>query len=217
VKWPLLDVLTEEQSREVLRIARRRKFAKGQAIFHEGDPGETLHLVDKGKVAVRIITPLGETATLRILAPGDFFGEIALISPGPRMASVEALEATETLGLHRTDFEDLRQRHPGVDRVLLEAALSEVKRLSVALVDALYVPVPKRLARRLLELATMYGGAGGTPPTITLTQDDLAGLCGTTRPTVNQTLMQLQDEGVVSLARGRITVLDQARLQRAAR
>lgn len=216
MKWPLLDVLTEEQAREVLRIARRRKFAKGQAVFHEGDPGETLHLVDKGKVAVRITTPLGDVATLRILAPGDFFGEIALLSPGPRMASVDALEPTETLGLHRDDFDELRGRHPGVDRVLLEAAVSEVKRLSVALVDALYVPVPRRLARRLLELAAMYGSGDG-PATITLTQDDLAGLCGTTRPTVNQVLMQLLDEGVVTLSRGRVTVVDRARLARIAR
>jgi CRP-like cAMP-binding protein len=216
VKWPLLDVVTEEQAREVLRIARRRKFAKGQTIFYEGDPGETLHLIDKGRVAVRVTTPLGDTATLRVLAPGDFFGDLAVVSPGPRVATIVALEAVETLGLHRDAFDELRRQHPDVDRVLLEAAVSEVRRLSIALLDALYVPVPKRLARRLVELAAVYSQGTG-PVAITLTQDDLAGLCGTTRPTVNQILMQLQEAGALEVGRAKVTIVDPARLERAAR
>jgi CRP/FNR family cyclic AMP-dependent transcriptional regulator len=216
VKWPLLAVLSEGQARDLLSVARRRKFAKGQAVFHEGDPADALHLLDKGKVAVRVTTPLGDTATLRILAPGGWFGELALLAPAPRVATVIALEPVETLALHRDHFEELRRSHPDIDRLLLEAAVSEVRRLSARLLEALYVPVAKRLPRRLLELAEIYGGTADQP-TITLTQDDFAGLCGATRPTVNQLLMQLQEAGVVRVGRARLTVVDRHRLEQAAR
>jgi CRP-like cAMP-binding protein len=64
--------------------SRRRRFDKGEVIFHEGDPGDTMHLLAKGHVAVRVTTPLGDVATLLILKPGDFFGEVALVSPAPQ-------------------------------------------------------------------------------------------------------------------------------------
>ena len=69
-------------------------------------------------------TPLGDTATLRILGPGDFFGELAVVSPAPHNATITALEAVETLGLPRDTIEELRRQHPTVDRVLLEAVTS---------------------------------------------------------------------------------------------
>lgn len=216
MRWALLAALSEGPARELLSVATRRRFAKGQAVFHDGDPGEVLHLLDKGKVAVRVTTPLGDTATLRVLAPGAWFGELALISPGPRVASVIALERVETLALHRDRFATLREEHPEIDRVLLEAAVSEVRRLSGALLEAMYLPVAKRLPRRLAELADIYGTPDGAA-TITLTQDDLAGLCGATRPTVNQLLAELQGAGIVELGRGRITVTDRPGLDRAAR
>src|SRR5664279_4123977 len=137
MSWALFSELPPEQARLVLATARRRRFAKRQVVFHEGDPGDTLHLVESGHVAVRVTTPLGDTATLRVIGPGEHFGELAVVSPAPRNASIVALEPTETLALHRDGMNALRAKHPEIDRALLEAVVGEVRRLSVALLDAM--------------------------------------------------------------------------------
>jgi CRP-like cAMP-binding protein len=211
----LLDMLNDDERRAVLAAARRRRFKRNEVVFHDGDPGDTLHLIAKGHFAIRITTPLGDVATLRILGPDEHFGELAVLSPGARRGSVVSLDAGETLSLHRDDFQRLRATKPKVDEALTEALISEVRRLAEALVDALYVPAERRVWRRLSELVDLYGS--DVQAVIPLTQDDLAQLAGTTRPTANRVLRAGEQQGIVALTRGRIEVLDVAALQRLAR
>jgi CRP/FNR family transcriptional regulator, cyclic AMP receptor protein len=217
VEWRLLSSLGDEERRAVLGASRPRRYAKGETLFHEGDPGDTLHLLAKGRVAIRVTTPLGDTATLTVLAPGDYFGELAIVSPAPRNSTVVALEPVETLTLHRDQLEDLRRRHVAVDRVLLEALAEEVRRLSHRLLEALYVPADKRVLRRLVDLRNLYSVDGSDPVTIPLTQDDLAALAGTTRPTTNRVLRQAEAEGTLQIGRGRVVVVHAAQLAHRAR
>ncbi len=205
--WELLGGLPEEERQAVLAAARRRTFARNDVLFHEGDPGDTLHLIADGHVAVRVTTPMGDVATLRVIGPGGYVGELAVISPAPRNATVIALDPVETLSLSRPTFDDLRQRHPKVDQMVLDGAVAEVRRLATQLLEAMYVPVTSRVLRRLLGLADLYG------TTIPLTQDDLAGLAGTSRKTVNEVLGDAQEQGVIRLARGRVDVVDLPRLR----
>jgi CRP-like cAMP-binding protein len=212
VEWALLAELDEDRRREVLAATRRRRYRRGETVFHEGDPGDTMHFVEKGFLAVRITTPLGDVATLRVLGPGQWFGEMALIDKGPRSASVNALVETETRALHHDDFMELRARHQRMADFLLIAMSHEVRRLSTAVADAMYLPVSTRVPRTLLAMRERFGA-----DLIPLTQDDLAGLCGTTRQSVNQALSTLQDKGAITIGRGRVTVLDASVLERAAR
>ena len=215
--WALLSGLGAEQREAALSVARRRTFARGEVVFHEGDPGDTIHFVEHGHLSVRVSTPYGDTATLRIVGPGEHFGELALIALAPRSATVTALEPTQTLTLHRDQLQRLRDDNPEIDRAILEAMVHEVRRLSGALLEAMYVPIAERLPRRLLELARSYPPDATGRAVIPLTQDDLAGLCGTTRPTVNQLLGRLADKDVLEVTRGRIVVIDLAGLTKAAR
>lgn len=219
VDWPILQSLEEEDRRRVLASARRRRFARREILFHEGDPGDTLHLIDKGRVAVRITTPLGDIATLGVLGPGEVVGEMALLEgAGHRHATILALERTETLALHRDQFMELRRDHPAVDRFLIAVLAAEVRRLDDQLMEALFLPVERRVLRRLLALTGVYGAEDATDTwEIPLTQDDLASLAGTSRATVNRVLRSAEDAGWVSLGRGRIKVLDHDRLVRRAR
>jgi CRP-like cAMP-binding protein len=214
--WPILSVLSDADQRALLSTARRRRFARNEVIFHEGDPGETLHLVSKGHVAVRVTTPLGDVATVRVLRPGDFFGELAVVSPAPRNATVVALDVAETLVIHRDQFRDLLDRQPSVQALLVEALVTEVRRLAVQLLDALYVPVERRVWRRLLELESVFGDGTGTA-VITLTQEDLAQVVGTTRPTMNRFLREGEAAGILCVARGRVEITDHDQLARRAR
>ena len=112
-------------------------------------------------------TPLGDSAMLRILGPGDVVGELAAVLPAPRNATVTALEAVETLALHRDDVAQLRADHPVVDQVLIAAARAGGPASVDQLLEALYVPVPKRVVGRLSEVAALFDNGGG-PVTVPL-------------------------------------------------
>ena len=211
----LLAPLTEAERERVLRTARPYTFAKGDVVFREGDPGETLHLVRRGRLAVQVSIPSGDTATLCVLSAGDAYGELALLREGhDRTATVIALEPSETVALTRADFETLRRDHPGVEQLLVEMLGRSVDELSRALIEALYEGVDRRVVRRLVDLADAYQVASAGPIAIPITQDDLAGMAGATRPTVNQVLQRLAAKGMVALGRGRIDVLDLEELRR---
>ena len=214
VRWPLLASLPEPQLRELLSLARRRRFDRHEVIFHEGDPGDAVHLINQGRVGLRVTTPLGDTVTLRILGPGAVFGELALLDPAPRNATVVALERTETLALHRDHFEELRRQHPEVDRILIDSLVAEVRRLSIHLLEALYVPVPRRVELRLVDLVQQYGDGHEEHVDIPLTQEDIAELCGASRTTVNKVLRDLEAEGLVTMSRGHIRIPDPQHLRR---
>jgi CRP/FNR family transcriptional regulator, cyclic AMP receptor protein len=217
VESPLLAVLADEDRRELLRLARRRRFARGEVIFHEGDPGDTLHLLAQGHVAVRAATPLGDIAMLRVLRPGEFFGELAVVSPGPRNATVVALDRVETLGIAKQQLDELRSRRPAVDAVVTEALANEIRRLAAALTEALYLPSEKRLLRRLVDLVALFGTDTNPATVIPLTQDELAQLAGVTRPTANRILKKAEEDGTMRISRGRVEILDSEALVRQAR
>jgi CRP/FNR family cyclic AMP-dependent transcriptional regulator len=213
MKWALLDGVPEEDVRALLSISRRRKFARGEVVFHQEDPADTLQLIDKGRFAVQVHTPLGDTAILAVLGPGDMFGELALLGEDmPRSATVAALEAAETRSVHRLDFERLRREHPETASVIIGILSGQIRRLSRHLLEALYVPADKRVLRRLVDVAALY-----EDEVVPLTQEDLAGLAGTSRATVNRVLREEEERGTVKLGRGRTAVLDPDALARRAR
>jgi CRP/FNR family transcriptional regulator, cyclic AMP receptor protein len=214
--WSLLSSLPEDERRALIQGAHRRRFDKGEVVFHEGDLGDTLHLLVRGRVAVRLTTPLGDRTLLRLIGSGGWFGELSLISPYPRSATIIALEPTETLVVSREHTVEMRRRIPEFDAMLVDALVQEVRRLSTSLLDALFVPVDKRLFRRLVELADTYG-EGRPGVVIPLTQEEIAQLVGTTRPTANHHLRALVAEGLIAMRRGSIEVLDPVGLSHRAR
>jgi CRP/FNR family transcriptional regulator, cyclic AMP receptor protein len=217
VEWPLLADVPPQDVREVLSIARRRSFAKGEVVFHRDDPADTLHLIVKGRFAVRITTPLGDSSMLEVLGPGEAFGELSLLSPGARRsATVSALEASETRSVLRNDFILLQRRHPGVKDVLLRLLAEQLRRASDQVVEAHYVDADTRVRRRLLKLAGTYGPPLG-PAEVPLTQEEIAQMAGTSRATVNRVLRDERERGTVELRRGRTIVLDREDIIRRSR
>jgi CRP-like cAMP-binding protein len=200
--------LPQEEVDRLLAAGRRRNFAKGEVIFHEGDLADTLHFILKGRVAATVTSRYGQQLTFGLMGVNQFFGEVALIIPDSiRTATMRALEPTETRSIQRVDFEGLRRQHPGMNELLVRILADRVARLSDRLQEALYVAVETRVRRRLIEVAQLYGeGAPGT--VIPLTQEDLAGLAGTARATVNRVLRQEEIRGSLSLGRHRITIID---------
>lgn len=211
----LFAPLTDDERGRVVRAARRRTFTKGEVVFHEGDHGESIHFVESGRLAARVSSVDGDAMTLSVISPGDAFGELALLNDThTRTATVVALEPSKTMTLSRADFMALRKDNPGVEQVLLQLLASRIEKLSTSLLEALYVGADRRVMRQLLALGDTYQSAQPGPVTVPLTQNDLAGMAGTTRPTVNQVLQRLMTANVIALGRGRIEILDVEGLRR---
>ena len=129
MEWPLLADLDAEDVRQLLAIARRRVFDKGDIVFHREDPADSLHLVVRGRFAARVTSPAGTGVLLEVLGPGNAFGELALLLPGAsRSATVSALEDGETRSVFRDDFALLQREHPGVKDVLLRLLADQLAR-----------------------------------------------------------------------------------------
>ena len=205
----LLEGLDPDRREAVLARCVPRRFSRRQPLFHLGDAGDGVHLITLGRVVVRISIPSGEEASLTVSGPGDAVGEQSLLVGGRRSASAIALEPVQTLFLSRRRFEDLRGSDARFTELLVQLLASRVLRLTDQLTEALFVPASTRILRRIFETASLYGTG-----LIPLTQDEVASMAGTTRPTVNRVLRAAESAGAVDLARRKIRVVDAERLQR---
>jgi CRP/FNR family transcriptional regulator, cyclic AMP receptor protein len=206
--------LPEQELRRLVAVARRQLFLRKEVVFHQGDPANTLHLISRGRFAARLQTQLGDTVTVSVQGAGEAFGELALVEPGAaRSTSVVALEAGETYAIAQEDFNRLRHQYPTVNDVLVRLLAQQLRRQSELLVEALFVSAETRVLRRLSELATVYG-RGEAETIVPLTQEEIAGLAGTSRATVNRVLRAEQSKGTVELHRGKTSVLDPEALAR---
>jgi CRP-like cAMP-binding protein len=206
--WPLLGELTTAEVTEVLAATRTRHLRRGEAAYWEGDLPDGLYLLEAGHVSVRVSTPGGDVAMVRVLGPGAHFGELALVSSAPRVASAAALDDVQVRVLSGRCFARVKAHFPGVQRLVLSALAAEADRLSSALADSYFLPVADRTVRRLVELVAVFGGADGRDVVVPLTQEEVAQLVGSARPTVNRVLQDLQSAGLVTVGRGRVTIPD---------
>lgn len=215
MEWQLFAGIQGEDVRAVLALARRSTYRRGEVVFHRHDPADAVHLVAKGRFDVRITTPRGDVVALAIRGPGDTFGELAVVTGAERTATVTALEAGETLVLRGSELRRLAREHPSVDEVLVRMLAEQVAFLSERLVESYTVDAETRVARRVLELARVYGGS--PPVVIPLIQEDLAALAGASRATVNRVLREAEAKGIVETGRGRTVLLDPDGMSRLAR
>ena len=215
MEWQLLRRLTEPDRRAVLSRARRRTFARGEVLFHEADPADTIHFIAEGRVMARRATAAGDSVAFRVIGRGRVLGDVAVSSSDARRTStIVALEPTVTLSLSFAEFRALCLDHPEVEHELAVLLAARVKRLSDRLVDALFVPSDRRVVSRLGDLCDEYADGRSGLVVIRLTQTDLAELAGATRPTANRVLRSLANDGIVQLSRGRIRVIDPMALRR---
>jgi CRP-like cAMP-binding protein len=192
---------------------QRRRFARGEVVFHEGDPAGSLHLLERGRVSVQLTTPFGDVAIVDVLRPGDAFGEQSLVDGvGLRTATVTALEKVETLALDAQTFANLRTTNPGLDRFLLMVVATRLRATSQQLLEALYIHADVRVLRCVCRLCDVFDVPGGGQ--IPMTQADVASMAGVNRSTANRVLTHVQACGALALRRGHIEVLDMEMLRR---
>lgn len=207
---PFLAALSDADRAELAAAARRRRYPRGQTVFHKDEPGETLFIVDRGSVRIYLPSPQGADLTLAVLGPGDFFGDMALLDGGPRSASAAAVEDTDTIALDRADFTALLRSRPEAAMAVLAAVARRLRDADEMAADLAFLDVAGRLAKKLLELAASQGvrRADGTLLDLSLTQEALANMLGVTRESVNRQLAIFRREGIVALDGRRFLIRD---------
>jgi CRP/FNR family cyclic AMP-dependent transcriptional regulator len=215
---PLFARADDETLAQCAAGLRIRRFRKGETIFHQGDPGDSLYIMELGAVKVVLPSPEGEEAAIiATLGPGDFFGELALLDGAPHSATVVAIEPTEVLVLRRDVFEGLIDTDRGLRIALLAGLAGELRRLTGHVEELHFLDLPGRLASRLVRLAREQ--APDTVGEVALawpyTQSDLAAMIGGTRQTVNRLLADFADQGLIRQEKDTIVIPDLDRLARA--
>jgi CRP/FNR family transcriptional regulator, cyclic AMP receptor protein len=204
----LFEMLGPEATQALRRRGQRRQYRRREVLFREGDIGDSVYVIERGHVVVKGERTPGETLTLSVLGPGDYFGEVAVLSAGGRRsAGVETLDACVTLIVPGSDFLELRDRYPQIRRAMTESLARTCRHLVERLVDGRHIDARGRLIRQLLRLQDLFGGS------IPFTQEDLANYVGVTRVTVNQLLAALTAERLIEVRRGAVRVIDPALLR----
>ena len=214
----LFAALDEPTLASVGRALRSRRFRRNEVIFHQGDPGDALHVVASGAVKIFLASPEGDEAIIATLGPADFFGELSLLDGAPRSASATALQATETLVLSRPPFRELLEREAGLRDALLASLAAELRRLTAHVDELHFLDLAGRLAMRLARLArdATPDARGAVRLDWPFTQTELAGMIGGTRQSVNKLLSELVADRLVTLERDTLVVPDVERLARRA-
>jgi len=198
---PLLARLRQDDLRAIASCGRVQAYAAGATIFPEGGAGDSLHIVIEGAVRISVLSPDGVEATMALLGPGEFVGDLALLDGRPRSASAIAAQPAKTLVVTRDDFRRWLAERPAAALVLLEALSLRFRRTDEALADLAFLDLPRRLAKRLLALPAEESR-------LRITQAELASMLGVSRESVNKQLNEFARERWIALGRGSVTILD---------
>ncbi len=197
---PLFSGLDADSIKTIARLCQTRRLPAGQTLFVKGDPGDALYGVRRGQIRIETGTATGERLTIDVFGPGDLFGEIAVLDGRPRTADAIAAEDAELFVLPRTEFLSHLEHEPRLAIRLIELLCGRLRSTNERTEEMMFLPLETRLARRLSTLAEDFGAE------LQITQDELAGLVGVTRESVNRQLRAWRESGIVKLGRGRIWV-----------
>jgi len=192
---------------------------RGTTLFNEGDPGDSLYIVLSGKVKLGRKSSDGRENLVAVMGPADQFGELSLFDPGPRTATAMVVTDARVARLAKAPLTNWITERPQIALQLLRVVARRLRRTNTMLADLIFVDVPGRVAKQLLQLAQRFGSVDGGQLRVThdLTQEELAQLVGASRETVNKALADFAQRGWLRLEGKSVVILDRERLARRAR
>ncbi|MGH2500174.1 MAG: Crp/Fnr family transcriptional regulator [Candidatus Limnocylindria bacterium] len=202
---PLFAGLTAAELTTLAERMRMRHYARDEVIFHKDDPAAHLFVIAAGTVKISMPDEAGHEVVVALERGGDVFGHLALFDDAPRSATVTAINETVLLSLARDDFLGVLERNPRAMRRMLGLLAKMVRRVSGRVEDLVFLDVPSRVAKCLLDLSEV---AKGERRELSLTQEDLASFVGATRVSVNRVLADLEHRGVITVGRRHVEITD---------
>jgi CRP/FNR family transcriptional regulator len=211
---PLFAELSQAEVEQIGSVAIPRSYPKGVRVFHEGDHSDACYIVRSGDLRVTREHSDGRAIALATVGPGDIFGELAMLDGGTRSASVETLTDAELLALPASDVRRVIAAHGDIAAKLIVAITRRLRETNERVARQSFQTVPSRVAGVLSQLIAEEAiPEERRGITVRMTQADLAQLAGTSRESVSRFLATLERAGVVSVGRGRVTVLEPRRLR----
>jgi CRP/FNR family transcriptional regulator/CRP/FNR family cyclic AMP-dependent transcriptional regulator len=201
-----IHILPQADKEELARSMRLRRFDPNEVIFHQGDPAGDACVVFSGLVKMVIEDAEGREALVALHGRGEFFGELALFTEEPREATAIAVMSTQVFQLSRASCTTVIERNAEARDWMFEHLARIIQQQSQRYGDMVFLDVPGRVAKYLLEL----GHIGGQLP---ITQEDLASAVGSTRATVNKLLADFERRGMLRVDRRRFEIVDPRALE----
>ena len=207
--------LSSAQLRDLAALTRCETVKQRAELFHKGDAGSELYVVVSGRLKALTTSLEGDDVVFNIHGPGDLVGEIGMLAGLPRTATISALEPCVLLALSRRDLLGLLRTHPDVALEMLAFVSKRLAHLSELVEDTLFLNLPLRLAKKLLELSASYGEQtpAGMRLDLKLSQTELGDLVGATRESINKQLRSWTSEGLLSVDAGHLVIHRLAELE----
>ncbi len=207
-RMPLFEGVDEAVIGALSNASFRKQVPGGSYLFLRGDPADAFYLLQSGEISLVLVSPDGRELVINEIRPGDFFGELGLLTGQPRSADAIARKDSELVGLPRQAFLNALECAPKLARRLLEVTAIRLSRTSEFESALAFLDAQSRLARVLLDLDRQYADKGY----ITISQEELAQRSGLIRQTVAKTLSQWRRNGWLLTGRGHIMLLNRAAL-----
>jgi CRP/FNR family transcriptional regulator, cyclic AMP receptor protein len=207
--------LSEGEREALFTRARMQKYAANETIFLMGSPGDSMVAVLSGTIRISMPSPDGKEIVLAILGPGEICGEIALLDGKERTADARAATDCSVVVLERRDVLAFFAQYPDAWSKLIEVLCERLRAADQQMAEFALSPVPVRLAKALLRLATPDGQAvnGRAVERVHLTQRELGNVIGATRESVNKYLRAWQRQGCVRIADRLIVITNRAAVE----
>ncbi|MDG2112411.1 MAG: cyclic nucleotide-binding domain-containing protein, partial [Actinomycetota bacterium] len=208
--------LLDDATREHLHaIGNPKRLRDDQVLFRQGDDGDSVFLVETGRLRIVLSTPAGRELLVAEKGPGELVGELACLDHRERTATAIAEGPVTGVVIGPEPFLDALTAHGDLAVALLRELASQVRKGDERIASRATEDTHTRLAAQLSRLCDTYGEHTSCTPPIELriSQDDLAAWIGTTRETVGRSLARLRGDGIVSTGRQRIHVHDPLALE----
>ena len=205
---PIFSELTDGDIASLSRLASRRRFPKDTVVFFEHEEGDFFFMILDGRIKVTILGDDGREVILSMLGPGDFFGEMALLDNEPRSATAIAVEESELLSLHRTDFQTVLTDNRSITIALIKVLTARLRRANHQISTLALLDVYGRVARVIVDMAREEGRRlrDGRIAFRRATHQEIANRIGTTRETVTRMLKDLERQGLIHIEGKEIVV-----------
>ncbi len=206
---PIFEGVSDRILSDFTRSSRIRKLEKGEILFSQTDPADTVYVVRSGCISIFLATPEGRELVINEMHPGDCFGELSLITDQPRSTGALAREDSEVISIPRDVFLKGLEVEPELMRRVLETTALRLRVSSERESALAFLDSSARIAKVLLQLDQQADNEG----VISVTQEDLAQYVGLARQTVAQTLGRWRRVGWVETGRVRIKVKNREALE----
>jgi CRP/FNR family transcriptional regulator, cyclic AMP receptor protein len=200
----------------IARLARVRTYPPHAIVVQQDDPSDGVYLINAGRLSVSVAAPDGRVTTIGQMGPGEIIGEISLLDGGPRSATVTALTESQLVAVERAPFLELVQSQPSICLALVAVLAQRLRALTRWADDTVGLPVPARLAKRLIALVAESGQQTGPRRFrigVKLSQTDLGTRVGATRESVNKHLRRWEQSHILEQEAGHLVILDVERLR----